>query len=262
MKDFWTIFLSNGLPDSIAQVFNKRPYRSDSKSTWRLYDNNACIKAWFRGNSVKQYNKTGNIIRTETTFNNPKSLGLKKPVGYIYRYFWVGTGCNDRFLDCCAKVDVSSIVDTEREQFTKPVLNQKGKKVTAPDLRKDRQIVLCKELLKPKYSVFRFKTSELKASMPEHFSNSAKVRYELKKLEARGVIKKELSKSFYRVTPFGWKWLWITITSEKFFKYPMISRSLKNDLQGTSTCPTNLEKAYENIRSGLESITRDFSIGR
>ena len=73
-----------GLPESIAQIFSRRPHRgSKSKTFWRLYDNNACIKHWFRDNSIKQYNKTGFFIRTETTINNPKSLGLQKPVLYL-----------------------------------------------------------------------------------------------------------------------------------------------------------------------------------
>ena len=49
----------------------------NSKSTLRLYDNNACVKHWFGKNSIKQYNKNGNFIRTETTIYNAKSLGLK-----------------------------------------------------------------------------------------------------------------------------------------------------------------------------------------
>ena len=62
-----------GLPETIAQIFSRRPHRRTiSKTFWRLYDNNACIKHWFRGNSIKQYNKTGYFIRTETTINNPK----------------------------------------------------------------------------------------------------------------------------------------------------------------------------------------------
>jgi hypothetical protein len=86
-----------GLPETIAQIFNRRLHRprlqklcfkhcgqgSTSKTFWRLYDNNACIKHWFRGNSIKQYNKTGYYIRTETTINNPKSLGLQKPVLFL-----------------------------------------------------------------------------------------------------------------------------------------------------------------------------------
>jgi hypothetical protein len=49
-------FARVGLPDTIAKIFSLRPARTDSKSFWRLYDNNACIKHWFRGNAIKQYN--------------------------------------------------------------------------------------------------------------------------------------------------------------------------------------------------------------
>jgi hypothetical protein len=66
-----------GLPESITKIFSRRPHsHSTSRTFWRLYTNNACIKHWFRRNAIKQYNKTGYYIRTETTINNPKSLGL------------------------------------------------------------------------------------------------------------------------------------------------------------------------------------------
>ena len=73
-----------GLPDSIAKIFDKRPYRSSSKSFWRLYDNNAVVKSWFRGNAIKLYNKLGYFLRTETTFNNPKSLGDRCLVSFNF----------------------------------------------------------------------------------------------------------------------------------------------------------------------------------
>jgi hypothetical protein len=47
---------------------------SKSKTFWRLYENNAVIKHWFRRNSIKLYNKTGYFLRTETTINNPPAL--------------------------------------------------------------------------------------------------------------------------------------------------------------------------------------------
>jgi len=91
-----------GLHDSIVKIFDKRPYRSSSKSFWRLYDNNSCVKSWFRGNAIKLYNKIGYFLCTETTFNNPKSLRLKKPVCYLQAYLYgKGLGYNDRFLDSC-----------------------------------------------------------------------------------------------------------------------------------------------------------------
>jgi len=75
---------------------------------------------------------------------------------------WFGLGCNDRLLNCCSDVDINSLIDGELEIFTKPTFDHLNKKVSAPDLRKDRQVALFEELLKPKYSVNGFKTRYLK----------------------------------------------------------------------------------------------------
>ncbi len=194
-----------GLPGSIARIFSSRPHRrSISKTFWRLYDNNACIKHWFRGNSIKQYNKTGYFLRTETTINNPKSLGLQKPAIYLQAYLWEGVRANDLFLNCCADVDASSVSEDEHQAFTKPVPDHKGRNVAPPDFRKDRQTALAHELLKPKYQVYGFKSSDLLASLPDHFRNPAQIRYELLKLRTRGIVVKMKNKSFYRVSQKGW----------------------------------------------------------
>jgi hypothetical protein len=149
-----------GLPDSLSRIFSKRPVRK-TKSTNRLYDNNACVKHWFKGNSIKMYNKLGYFLRLETTINNPKLLGLKKPVLYLQAYRWYAQGCNDRFYDCCAHVDLTSIVEDEPDRFTKPVVVANGKKVSAIDCRKPRQVELLKELISPKYRAYGFKTRDL-----------------------------------------------------------------------------------------------------
>lgn len=249
-----------GLPDSIAQVFDKRPYRSGSKSFRRLYDNNACMKTWFRGNAVKQYNKTGYYIRTETTINTPKSLGLQKPVCYLRAYLWFGLGCNNRYLNCCADVDVATISQGEEDLFTQPIPDNRGRKVTPPDLRKPRQLALCKELLKPKYQVHGFRTKELAMLLPDHFRNSAQIRYEIRKLIVRGAIRKKKGSSFYQVTEFGWKWLWASISTTTFLKNPIISKSFKNNVLQHAAQPSKIEEAYSLIDKGLSTITQELAM--
>jgi hypothetical protein len=253
-------FARLGLPDSIARIFSRRPARSDSKSFWRLYDNNACIKHWFRGNSIKQYNKTGSFIRTEITINNPKSLGLQKPLVYLQSYFWFALDGIGRLLDCCADVDVSSLDQGQAERFTQPVTDPNGNTVTAPDLRKTRQVALLKELLKPKHSVHGFKTAALAKTLPQHFSNPAQIRYELRKLTTRGLVKKKKHKSFYQVTSLGWKWFWLQITSRAYFQNPLISKTFKNDLRQRATQPSIIEQAYDLIHHGLDLITRELAV--
>jgi len=250
-----------GLPESITQIFSRRPHRgSKSKTFWRLYDNDACIKHWFRGNSIKQYNKTGFFIRTETTINNPRSLGLKKSAFYLQAYLWTGVACNNRFLDCCADVDVSSISEQEQDIFIKSVTDQAGHRVSAPDFRKERQKALAKELLKPRYQVYGFKTEHLRKNLSRHFQNPAQIRYEMNKLKARGVLSKANNKSFYMVTKKGWNWLWLEICSGNLFKNPMISRNMKNDFLKFAAHPSQIEDAYDLIHRGLSQLTQQLAI--
>lgn len=251
------------MPDRVSQIFDLRPRRLSSKRTWRLFNNNACVKNWFRGNSVKQYNKNGYFLRTETTINNPKSLGpkkLKKPVIYLQAYLWFGLGCNNRFLNCCADVDMPSISEKEPDLHTQPIIDEKGCRTAVIDMRNKRQTALLKELLKPKYSVHGFKTRDLLPVMSEFFSNSATIRYELKKLIARGVVQKLNNHSFYIVTKQGLKWLWLAISSVSNFLNPIITKSYKKVFLHTCAQPSKIEQAYSWINQGLSQLTQQLCI--
>ena len=127
-----------GSPDSLSQIFKKRNMRKSSKSNQPLYENKACIKHWFGKNSIKFYNKLGYFLRVETTMNDPKSLGFKKPAIYLREYLQYAEKCNRRLLNCFADVDVASIADKEMEKLNQPVKTTQGKIVAAPDLRKER----------------------------------------------------------------------------------------------------------------------------
>ncbi|WP_459875886.1 hypothetical protein [Desulfothermus naphthae] len=153
--------------------------------------------------SLVKYHILSRHWRAGTTINNPKSLGLKKPVFYLQAYLWKGLDANNKFLNCCADVDLSSLCEIEPNMFSKPVLDHLNHKVSAPDLRKDRQLALIKELLKTKYSSFGFKSCELKNALSNYFRNSSQIRYELKKLISRKIVKKAKGISFYAVTKFG-----------------------------------------------------------
>ncbi len=250
-----------GLPDSIARVFSRRPdRRSNSKSFWRRYNTDACIKHWFRRNSVKQYNKLGYFIRTETTINNPRALGLKKPLAYLQAYLWSGVQGNDRFLNICADVDLASICEEEPELVNAPVTDRKGRRVAAPDLRKQRQQALYRELLKPKYHTNSFKTTDLIQNLAGSFRNLAQIRYEMRKLIARGLIRKVKNKALYRVTEKGWKWFWVAITSNSYFKNPIISKNFKKEAAQLAEQPSKIEEAYRLIDQGLSQITQELAL--
>ena len=60
-------------------------------------------------------------------------------------------------MDCFADVDVKTISSGEYKMLDLPLMNEKGQKVAALDLCKDRQVALFKELLKPTTMSFGFK---------------------------------------------------------------------------------------------------------
>jgi len=253
-------FVRFGSPDSLSQVFDKRRLPEKSKSTGRLFDHNVCLKHWLFGNSIKQYNKAGYYIRTETTINKPKSLGLKKPVLYMQAYLWSGIGCNGRLFDCCADVDTSSLSQNAPELFSKPVLTPKGQKVAAPDLRKERQLALLNELTRPKYAVFGFKTAHLMDALPHIFRNPAQIRYEMAKLTHRGVIKKKKGQSLYMVTANGWKWIHVTIVATMKFANPIISMPWKQEAKKHVEQPSEIEAGYQAINQGFHQLTQAFAL--
>lgn len=66
-----------GLPDRLTEIFGLSKSVHHSKSTQHVYHVQACIKHWLEKNSIKCYNKSGCLLRIETTINNPDLPGLK-----------------------------------------------------------------------------------------------------------------------------------------------------------------------------------------
>ena len=77
---------------------------------------------------------------------------------------------------------------------------------------------------------------------------------------ARGAIKKQKGKSFYRVTENGWKWFWASITSKRYFRNPVISATFKKGTANTPTQPHILEEGLGLINQGLSQITQGLAV--
>jgi hypothetical protein len=227
-----------------------------------LYDNKACLKSWIKSNAIKFYNKLGYYLRIETTINNPKWLGLNKPVIYLREYLTFGDKCNRRLMVCFADVDVNSISNGESKILDLPLMNEKGQKVAALDVRKDRQVALFKELLKPHYNVYWFQTRELLKNLPEFFKNSGQIRYELIKLKERGLVEKNNNKNLWRATEKGYQLLWIKTAWNLHFEVPMISRAYNSSVEQSVSQPSKLEAAYKQIDEGLILITQELYMNK
>lgn len=249
-----------GLPDRLFKVFDRKREPKESKTTQRVFGTQACIKHWLKRNSIKMYNKSGYLLRVETTINNIAGLPgeLKKPICYVQGLYWYGLGCNNRFLNTMADVSPDEILQEEnRRKMNETIITEKGQRIAAPDLRKPHQYELFTVLLMSKFSAFNFRSKDLKPYLSDHYSNTTNIGYELRKLRVRGLIKKRQGSNYYRVTEFGYKWLWLMISEKQHFSTPLLSVFCKKEKGRTSEQWESIPTETKKIDCSLTHIYHD-----
>jgi hypothetical protein len=252
---------NTGIPDKLQEVFQTQRIPEETKTVQHLFHTQACIKHWFKGNSIKMYNKGGRLLRVETTINNSRLPGakLQKPLCYLQGYYWYGIRCNDRFCDTLGQVD-STQLNHSKAFYQRAIVTEKGKRIAAPDLRNDKQMSLFALLLSSRFSAEWFRSNELKGALSGHFSKTAEIRYQMGKLLERGLIEKRQGANYYRVTKEGYIWLYVAYSQNRYFLNPLLSKIYKKDLATKTKLFSEIETAINNIYGGLTTIYQQLNI--
>ena len=159
-----------GLPDKLTEIFSLSKSVHNSKSTQTKYHKQACIKNWMEKNSIECYNKSGCLLRVETTINNPDlpGLKLKKQACQLQAYYWYGFKCNSRYFNTIADIEIQTMDDQVYQKYQKAIVTEKGVRVAAPDLRNEQQLELFHVLLNDKNAVMGFKNKQLREKLQEN----------------------------------------------------------------------------------------------
>ena len=218
-----------GLPDKLTEIFSLSKQKNNSKQTQNKFKNKAVIKHWLERNSIKCYNKSGCLLRVETTINKPDlpGLKLKKPAINLMAYFWYGLGCNSRYIETISDIDLSILKEDIFRKYQDPVIKQKGVRIAAPDLRKEYQVEFLQVLLSSVNRSLGFKSKDLRRILGGNWK-TAKIAYELRKLRVRGAVEKIKSSHYYRLTKEGYIWIFYSFFSSKHLLKPLLSGSYKN----------------------------------
>ena len=170
-----------GLPDRLTKIFGLSKPVHNSKSTLNKYSVQACIKHWLEKNSIKYYNKSGCLLRVETSINNPglPGLKLKKPACNLQAYYWYGLKCNSGYLNTLCDIDISSLTTDIYEKYQQAIVTEKGVRVAAPDLRKKEQLELYAFLLCDANLVSVFKNKHLQEKFKGTRSHKKDEKYSL-----------------------------------------------------------------------------------
>lgn len=251
-----------GQPDVLKEIFEEKKIPAKTTTKQSLYELNANLRHWFGSNSVKMYNKGGYLLRVETTINKPDQLRfkLKKPVRFLRAYYWYGLGCNNRYLDMLSDIDPDLINPEITEKMNQTITTEKGRRIAAPDLRKEHELELCKTLLNARFVVQEFKTTDLKDCLSDNYAYTSKIRYQLQKYIARGLVKKTHNTNNYIVTREGYSWLYVSYCQISGFKNPLLSKVYKNSTKKTCKQPDKFEKAMSLINQGLDIVKEELNL--
>ena len=250
-----------GLPDKLTEIFSLSRKRNNSKTTQNKFKNHAVIKHWLEGNSIKCYNKSGCLLRVETTINKPDlpGLKLKKPAINLMAYLRYGLSSNNRYIETIGDIDVSNFDDSTMRKYQEPILNSKGVKVAAPDLRKAHQVELLLVLLQSKNRAFGFRNKDLLSILGKTWK-TPRIAYELRKLRERGAIKKKKHSHYYQLTEEGYKWIFFSIFQNKHITTPLLSGDSKIELLGSADHKDKVEQAYSDIKQSVSIIMNQFAL--
>ena len=196
------------------------------------------------------------MLRVETTINSPDLPGrkLRKAVWNLQTYGWYSLGCNNRYFEVLAKTDLT--ICKNAEKMDTPI-TIKGKRIPAPDLRNEFQIELLRVLLRPKYLTFGFRTRDLQSDFAEN-PKTSKIRYELGKLKARGLVKKMYKSNYYTVTKEGWVWMWMVLFQKDFFVTPLLSKVMKGSVAQVANQKGKRTSRIKELNTLVSQIYQDF----
>ena len=185
------------------------------------------IKHRINGNSIKAYNKQGNILRIETTINQangfkvyrPKQgddqrrrqwLPMRKGIADLKRQADVCQAANNRYLEALTVVDVPAPMKDLVQDILKPArLN--GKRVRALNPWAHDDALLMESVMRGEFTINGFRNRDLRpllfgtatTSKQEQRKRSAKVSRKLRMLRAHGLIKKVPHTHRYHLTSKG-----------------------------------------------------------
>ena len=145
--------LDIGRPDKVNLVFGRTirqrgKFRTPGTFRTQVITNGACpyLYLFYRKTQVKQYLKEGRALRTETTFNQPRDLGIGKELTNLAALAKAGYAANRRLLDAeCISHDPAAGT-AALEMLTSPVISTTCTRVPGmrfPDPRVQALLAAC-----------------------------------------------------------------------------------------------------------------------
>jgi len=184
------------------------------------------IKHRLGRNGIKIYNKYFNLLRAETTINDPTDFKvfrskqgqdgrkkswqpMRKAIADLHRLSEVSQAANNRYLDALAIVDVPTPIKSLVQDILKPThINERRVRAINPWFEDDARLL--ESVMRGEFTINGFRNRDIRkllfgeAKTPEEEKKqSARISRRLRMLRAHGLIKKVPHTHRYHVTEKG-----------------------------------------------------------
>jgi hypothetical protein len=208
--------LDIGRPDKVNIVFGRTirqrgKFRTPGTFRTQVITNGACpyLYLFYKKTQVKQYLNEGRALRTETTFNQPRDLGIGKELTNLAALAKAGYAANRRLLDAeCISHDPAAGT-AALEMLTSPVISTTCIRVPGmrfPDPRVQALLAACCALaLRPA----GFTSRDLRHILAPQLGkdpgdmSGGQISYDLRRLRAHQIIERIPHSRSYQVTADG-----------------------------------------------------------
>lgn len=254
-----------GQPHVIARLFQRRVQaKRTGGRMYRTRQEDYCLKAWHKKTHIKQYNKQGAALRTETCSNDVREFGTKKALRNLDYLLHCMDLCNQRLLRWQDTIDQTTVASGFIEKLGQPTVCENGRRVSGVRLDSQRLTWVLAAILQFAHVITGFRNRELRTYLRNRFGLSpdeytaAQLRYDLLKLRHKGLIRKLDRSTRYILTPTG------VAQCTAIMK-------LKECLNGTIGTPvgrapevdgpqTPLQKNYRQVRAALQKLLEEVGL--
>ena len=248
--------------DTISQFFGSRITRALSGKLHttldRIEQGHHVFRAYFKHAFAKQYEKFRTFLRIETLSNNLSDFHLKKSLDQLPEVKKALHAVNDRFAGFQASM-FNVHVDFPLFQRLALPITSGATRIPGIKIQDTRMVRLMEALLHAANVIQGFSTATLHERILKTYRLSegayslTQLRYDLRKMKARGLIARNARHYTYHLTDKGTKVSLMFVLFHKRVCDPL-ANSLFHHKPTISSLTTKLEKAYRKADASIQHI--------
>lgn len=252
-----------GGADRTTHLFGKRitrRYRGELQTVLdRREEGHPVLRTYYRTSFVKQYEKAGRLLRTETCLNDPHHLNINRPLENLPTLVERMATTNARFLDLQADL-LDSTVDTGVLAALAQPTVQGRRRIPGIHLHDDRLLRLLDTLLHPGGLVGEWTTREALARVlarhrlaPTDY-RLTQLRYDLSKLRAKGLVERLGTTRRYRLSARGLRLGILLVKLRARLLGPLLALAADARPRRPTRTASPVEAAFRQVDAALDHL--------